>query len=575
MAITQNYSNIPNDYVWAWNWDWDWTDRSGNGNDGAAANVSYETAEVWLTAEQGIFNGSSSRVDVDWVLTQLWSTTTWTLSCWFKTSDVTPTTSAYRGFWDTNANTYLSFWLLTTWQYRAVFRVGWTFQFLLDTDAAPFSNNTWYNVIVTQDWVEPKIYINWVEEPSTFIISTYKTRWFNDAPWIDNARLWCYNANSAWNRNFLNGNISLVRYYDRVLSQAEMRNLYMEWIRHIWSRASYANLLQDCVSYFRAQDWWNTILYDLISQNTATYSSWTNTTDNLWNSKAISNPNYTWSSITYTTWYTFENSWWWWTIETSPTWLSATWINRTTTLRDIYLFWRTLSSAEVTTLENLCNRKYIYPYTREMTPNLMNGLQVWIWDSSWTDIMWNYSWTASNVTAIRRNQSKWGDYNWSNSYTNLWTWDIWIGWSFTLSCWVNPDTLSWYDNIFSDWLTWKSNFFLQSTHNDWILMAASWDWWSNWDGTYLRYTLSTSTWQHIVYTRSWTTKTLYINWVQQDTFTWWYSWWVTTNNKVFWSWNTLWTNVYDWQLYEPMIYDRALTAFEVQQLYYTNFLKFN
>ena len=442
MAITQNYSNIPNDYIASWDLDWSWEDKTWT-YDLTRANITDIPSEKWYTAETSSFNGSSSYATNSTFLDS-WLTA-WSVSFWFRYTwtgwaqvlfeKYWPWTDPYQisilwnFFWN-NGRLWLSWsgWIL--WQ-NTYWHDWW------------YNDWEWYHCVVYWDnsWRSSvKMYVN-----AQLVWALDSTTWWNT--WSISARS-TYDAyiwrRSSWTSNWLNWSVVLMKWYNRVLSQAEINNLYAEWIRYIWSRASYANLLQDCVAYLDMRG----DAIDCIGWYNGTVSWASLTTDHLWKS----------------------------------------------------------------------NHAY--------------------------------------------------DFDWSNDYINLWTWDIWIGWSFTLSCWVNPDTLSWYDNIFSDWSTWKVNFFLQASANDWILMAASWDWWSNWDGTYLRYTLSTSTWQHIVYTRSWTTKTLYINWVQQDTFTWWYSWWVTTNNKVFWSWSVvLWTNVYDWKLGYPILIERALSASEVLTLY--------
>jgi len=81
MAITQNYSNIPNDYIASWDLDWSWEDKTWT-YDLTRANITDIPSEKWYTAETSSFNGSSSYATNSTFLDS-WLTA-WSVSFWFR-----------------------------------------------------------------------------------------------------------------------------------------------------------------------------------------------------------------------------------------------------------------------------------------------------------------------------------------------------------------------------------------------------------------------------------------------------------------------------------------------------------
>ena len=280
-----------------------------------------------------------------------------------------------------------------------------------------WNNTDWTNNATATNalWIKSdKLYQNqclsWGASTSLTYTSVIYT---NSYIWIYASWVWTFTKNSAkvtatalnwvsWER------YAWLKFYNRTLTLEEEKALELEWQRQLGNWWSYPALLSWLVWYFRAEDIWWTALYNLVNWITATRVWWTNTADNLWNNQAISNPNYTWTSLTYTAWYTFENSWSGWNIVTSPTWLSATWINRTTTLRDIFLFNRTLTANEVVQLQDLCNKEIIYPSKVYDLPSLREWLVLeYNWSNNLTttiyDTSWNWkNWTVSGTPTYKR-----------------------------------------------------------------------------------------------------------------------------------------------------------------------------
>ncbi len=88
--------------------------------------------------------------------------------------------------------------------------------------------NTWTYVQYTI-WADKiiHIYVNWIE-----VTYSVQRAWVgieaNDSS--KNWLIWRYN----WDWFYFNWNIWLVRIYNRVLSQKEINNLYLEWLRKFW-----------------------------------------------------------------------------------------------------------------------------------------------------------------------------------------------------------------------------------------------------------------------------------------------------------------------------------------------------
>ena len=450
--------------------------------------------------------------------------------------------------------------------YAASFKMDWDWSDDAGWGWATVTNWTW---VLAQNWYQSEE-LSWGATTSfTYSSITYT----NSYIWID----WVFTKNSskvtATALNWVSWEqYSWLRMYNRTLSDSEEQALELEGKRRLGDRPNYPQLLNWLVGYFRAEDWWNTVLYDLVNWTKATYVWWSNTTDNLGYSKAITNPNYTWSSITYTTWYTFEDSWAGWVLETSPTWLSATWINRTTDLRDVYLFNRTLSTDEENTLETLCWSYYPFEWSKWSTLALQDGLVMNLdWDGN--DLSGNgNTWTLTNSpTKIRIWQASWLDYIAASSQYITWS----ITWTDINSLWLlfNPDSTStWALIALTDWTArYRFEIYINSgnlqilwIHNTinlfgWFPIVKSsintWEW----------YYLSFSSWSAWV--------KVYVNWVEEYT-----NWWVTTTFDANYDTyriatrNTAASTFFNWKILSPKIRDNTLTQREFQSEKLLNFI---
>lgn len=92
----------------------------------------------------------------------------------------------------------------------------------------------------------------------------------------------------------------------------------------------------------------------------------------------------------------------------------------------------------------------------------------------------------------------------------------------------------------------------------------------NWTDNEIQFNsgLSTSTWYHIVVTRTWTTGRLYLNWVEQSASPKTLGGSFSANNSDFWVWWINWFSQYmDWSIDELWVWSRVLTPSEIASLY--------
>lgn len=283
-----------------------------------------------------------------------------------------------------------------------------------------------------------------------------------------------------------------------------------------------------------------------------------------------------------TSWYSETVSWtsnfsW----VTSTTW--AMWKNYTDASNwDKFLWWvihkvilwtKVLSASEVKQLYELQAKKYIYPFNKTLPRNLRNWLQLWLTGSNnWTtmyDSSWNWrNWTMANVTMWRRWTYKIWSYNWSNSRINVTMTNNFSAMSYWW--WFkNPSTQSWYKRIVATpwWTTFSAfqifNWGVWEYRNivSWVSDAAI-----LYPSQY-----ADNKWHFIFWVNDWTTCKAYMDWKLIWTASWanpqknnivvWYDWIASPPWQFF-----------NWEIGQIMLWNRALTWTEVQQLYYSQYL---
>ena len=239
-------------------------------------------------------------------------------------------------------------------------------------------------------------------------------------------------------------------------------------------------------------------------------------------------------------------------------------------------FDRALSSDELVAIQTLMDVKYIYPFNKTLPWNLLTDMEKWIRTSDWVDLSWNWNdLTPANVTAWRiLTHVIWTFNGTSSNIINSTATTIWIANAWTISCWVNPDTISWSDNILAlenPWVTANDAIFFRLESGQIRLQNYS----STWSVIKLYVwgsTLSTWVWQHIIVTWDWTDLKFFLDWVEESyTKTTDNSWTMWTQTRKIQIWSSNWAGFFDWKLWDIIVSSRTWTATEVQQHYFSTY----
>ena len=189
------------------------------------------------------------------------------------------------------------------------------------------------------------------------------------------------------------------------------------------------------------------------------------------------------------------------------------------------------------------------------------------------DWLWVNNWTATNINWVDWKLNQAGSFNGSSSTIAIWN-NYWsITTSFTCSCIINTNTLSWVRRFISKWNDWWSPwwwFMIRQDNADVSVYVVTM---SPIPALYRSptFTISAFTDYHIVWyfdnntQRVW----LYVNWAfVWDTATGTVLRTKANNGSNIWSsFNWSIQEVFNWKIDEVELYDHALTPAEVKQRY--------
>ena len=151
------------------------------------------------------------------------------------------------GFGDTDGNSFIYVEMGDSAEVVAQCRLAGTTQWKCTTGSDAVSTSGWYLISLTQDGVEPKIYVNAVED-TTFTVTTDKTKWVNMAG-IDNFRLGTAYYNGA-NDGYHDGLIDDVGLYSKDIGASLISDLYNSGTGALVSSISHAG----CVAYYNCDE---------------------------------------------------------------------------------------------------------------------------------------------------------------------------------------------------------------------------------------------------------------------------------------------------------------------------------
>jgi len=178
------------------------------------------------------FDGVDDYIDTDSLLPVIQNDTQGTIEAWVKMNDASASNiTTIFGIGDANVDTYINYRVQSNGTLVGVCRFQSTVQWSLVSNSSSFNDNEWVHVVITQNAITPKMYINGelVSSPS---VTLDTTRWIGDFPLLDTIRIGCTRANiggpNVW---FWDGDISNVKYYNRPLSAEEIKQNYnaLKW----------------------------------------------------------------------------------------------------------------------------------------------------------------------------------------------------------------------------------------------------------------------------------------------------------------------------------------------------------
>ncbi len=186
----------------------------------------YESDSAFTDLLSTSFNGVDQRNDINGLLAPLSATTVGTWSIWLKPEDVSLLIiQTIISFGDANANTVFWLFMRSTGLLTMSVRSAVT-KWDLRTTAAPLSDGTKVNVMLTMDGVSAIISLDGVDVAQVFVSSVDKTWWFNDESNFDNARLGAVNFVNLGESFFWFGLINDVIFINRALTLPQRVDIY-------------------------------------------------------------------------------------------------------------------------------------------------------------------------------------------------------------------------------------------------------------------------------------------------------------------------------------------------------------
>ena len=201
-------------------------DLSGNYS-GQATDVSYGVGEFDLA---GVFNGSTSRINIISPISNSTDTTDFSVSIWVKPTNVF--TSNFEGvIGQAGGYDQYPFGLIIRYisanSYRIEFSRGYNnvFYQYLYTHTTPINFNNWQLITATYNSSikEYKVYLN-----SQLLETTSTKTTFTPYSIDPNISLGQYNANGVFNAYAFEGSIDQVRIFNKALNSTEVTTLYNE-----------------------------------------------------------------------------------------------------------------------------------------------------------------------------------------------------------------------------------------------------------------------------------------------------------------------------------------------------------
>jgi len=259
--------------VWEWYLNWDAIDTSIGWDNWTATDVTWVNSDIGYQSKVGSFNGSSSKIDVPWneIYRIAWDLS---LSFWVKIQEAWKVYFIIECYdnWESLATNVLYSFHINDNNTFIRLHEYWDWNNVSYNFSATINANEYYHILLIRDTNLKKInlYINWelIEQCS------YSDNPQKDTSWnTQNISIWYH---EDWSDHYLNWQLWLLRIYNRMLSEPEIKTLYLEWLQKLSpSRVAYPELFKWLVGYwdFRNGDLSNLVDWSLATNNWATLTT--------------------------------------------------------------------------------------------------------------------------------------------------------------------------------------------------------------------------------------------------------------------------------------------------------------
>lgn len=173
-------------------------------------------------------DGIDEHVNIDPVVSDLATTTKGAWSAWITPVDAVSAVNTYIvSFSDTSDDRRLSLLMSTQgklWFIAENVSMRWS----LRTDNQVFNDGVRAHVMVVQPGSggDPVLYIDKVAVQQTFLTSTDKQEWFSQIPQLDNARLGDLRFDGGAERDFFNGTLKNITFWNDDFTAGEVEDLF-------------------------------------------------------------------------------------------------------------------------------------------------------------------------------------------------------------------------------------------------------------------------------------------------------------------------------------------------------------
>lgn len=157
-------------------------DATSNANNGTDTNITYGAANGKF-GQGALFNGTTSKIDINSITTTLATSTTGTISFWAKNTETTNTSEGCVAFYNITGTTYLTFvfdWTTANKRFDFYLSIDGVIQWRYRTavNSLVALAGSWHNIVLVHTGSQPILYVDGKQQTLTAVTTTNITKWF-------------------------------------------------------------------------------------------------------------------------------------------------------------------------------------------------------------------------------------------------------------------------------------------------------------------------------------------------------------------------------------------------------------